>query len=148
MILADIDTAARALAILGERPTTIGYALAKNLRIAKRILDDAQEIFQERVKSILGDREPQQVVIAKSTGKTLRPHDGVSIIGDDEALMWNLTTDEKAELDTYWRSMQAEDHDVTWHRIPAAKVDGLDLPGNALVPLMGFIIVDGEDGRE
>lgn len=137
----ELYTIHEALALIGQGPTPIAYAVAKNLKTIGRIIDDAQTLAREFVESRFDDGNVLYMVVNQA-GERLRPWTDGETLGKDEARAYDLSAEQKAEVDAYHKTVNEALHDVHLHIIPANKLEGLNLPANALVPLIGTIIIE------
>lgn len=143
--LACITAVRDALTVLGDMNLPIAYQIARNLKAASAIIDEANDIGRSFIEGMVGSREPRLLVVTPGANKQ-RPHvPGLPVL-EGEVVVYNLTDSERQIVADFEREMAAAEHTITWHTIAASKVDGLAVPGNMLVPLLGVIVHDAEAG--
>ncbi|MFA6295596.1 MAG: hypothetical protein WC666_04235 [Candidatus Paceibacterota bacterium] len=129
MKYAEIFEIKLALDKLGKERLPIAFEVAKNLRIAKKILDETQEIAKE-LHAKFADKDEKGEI------KTYKNEEGgqeVSKITDADKLK---------EYQTELKKLDAEEHEVVFVKITKSQLAGEKLPAEILVSLIDTIITD------
>lgn len=128
MKYAEIFEIKLALDKLGKERLPIAFEVAKNIRIANKILAETQEIAKElHAKFSDKDNKGEPVSYKDDEGRE------VSKITD---------TDKLKEYQVELKKLDTEEHEVTFVKINKAQLAGEKLPAEMLLALIDTIIVE------
>jgi hypothetical protein len=139
---AKLYTMYEALVHIGQSPTTIAYAVAKNIKTIQRIIDENSDLSRKFIESLFDGGVKYKVV--NQNAERLRTWSEGDELAKGETVVYDFDEHQTTAVNEYHRTVNEAEHTIDLHTIPAAKVEDLNLPANALVPLIGTIIIEAD----
>ena len=128
MKYAQIFEIKRDLQALGKERLPVAFEVAKNIRIADKILNETQEIAKELHTKFTDKDDKGEVKIYKD-----EENRDITKISDPEKLK---------QYQEELKKLDSEDHEVTFVKINKSQLAGEKLPAEMILALIDTIIVE------